>query len=794
MNNKREFSKQRKMFNNGNIKTVNDVPPQSNSVQVMIASFPLQSDPNEVYNYLRSFLHYNRIDLKTDNNGHFKGYIFVYFDNYNLAKAFTYKKSYYNKKLLDVRIIIDSNQHITDCLNFAREPKQIFVTNLPSYYDKRDVSVLFDQFGKTTEITIMNNKEKRANICIVTFVKTSSCKKAIVTGKIKIDGHGVIFINYAQPKFSKYMLVKIHPTLRRYIKQISRGVKNYDPEEFLKLQDQVLADNESLQCLEKLEDMPKKGKKRIEFGKKTNPKEKNFIQYEGYPREVDDHEAPAGTNNLQETTDFNYIYQENESDLNAILSQPKDYNHQVIIGGNSDKGHVDSTSIQKNHFIRKDHLKKEFRGECESIDLKKRDANLKLKKSEGYSTCSDKSNEFCEDFAKKLNQHEAGYENNYKGTDCNNFEKHFDNYNSDSVKFNFENGTNISSTENYKNPQQFSTKQPLVDESSQKKISDLNGYSKEFEMDVQYQNLCTYNNGQNGQNYQYEDYYQYYDNQQYHNQNVQNNITDNNSHKNQTYGEKQDSVHFQNVNRECDKPNYQTNELYQDNDYQNSYYGSEYMNYADNTVDHTGESKDSNNLYYPNNDKAYDFYSNNYYAAYNQNWDYCEQTDCDSSLAQNDYAKYEDYNQKSYLTNDSGLNYGVYNQAYDQVNTKANPNDYQIYDAYDLNAKNSRDSGNKNYDCKLQSQQSRNFYADIENLVNDDYGVDHEKLKNQLNGDFNSYATELTSTADSITQKKVIDNANKEVQIGGTKLMANKIYYGSELSEVNAKAFQQGKC
>ena len=88
--------------------------------------------------------------------------------------------------------------------------------------------------------------------------------------------------------------------------------------------------------------------------------------------------APAGTNNLQETTDFNYIYQENESDLNAILSQPKDYNHQVIIGGNSDKGHVDSTSIQKNHFIRKDHLKKEFRGECESIDLKKRDANLKF--------------------------------------------------------------------------------------------------------------------------------------------------------------------------------------------------------------------------------------------------------------------------------------------------------------------------------------------------------------------------------------------------------------------------------
>ena len=55
---------------------------------------------------------------------------------------------------------------------------------------------------------------------------------SISAKKIKIDGHGVIFINYAQPKFSKYMLVKIHPTLRKYIKSITRGELNYDPCEF----------------------------------------------------------------------------------------------------------------------------------------------------------------------------------------------------------------------------------------------------------------------------------------------------------------------------------------------------------------------------------------------------------------------------------------------------------------------------------------------------------------------------------------------------------------------------------
>ena len=216
--------------------------------------------------------------------------------------------------MLDVRVIIDSNQHITDCLNSAREPKQIFVTNLPLYYDKRDVSVMFDQFGKITDMTIMNNKEKKANIGIVTFLKSSSAKRAITAKKIKIEGHGVIFINYAQPKFSKYMLVKIHPSLRRYIKSVSRGEKTYDPAEFLNLQEDVLKNNESLQCLEKNKTFNKKFQKKAD-ATHSDPETKNFFKGKNFSQIQNKNlEEFDYTKAVEYQQDSNFLTKANEND------------------------------------------------------------------------------------------------------------------------------------------------------------------------------------------------------------------------------------------------------------------------------------------------------------------------------------------------------------------------------------------------------------------------------------------------------------------------------------------------
>ena len=205
----------------------------------MVANFSLNSNPNVIYDFLRSIICDSRIDLKLDKNSYFKGYVFVYFKTIQDAKAFASKKTYYKQKLLDVRIMTDSRQHIQDCLDSAKDPKQIFVTNLPEYYDKKQVSLLFDQFGKLDEVKILINKQKQANIGVIRFAEICATKKAIQLKKIKIEGHGVVFINYAQPKFSKYMLVKIHPILRKYLKSVSRGEKFYNPDDFLALQEEV---------------------------------------------------------------------------------------------------------------------------------------------------------------------------------------------------------------------------------------------------------------------------------------------------------------------------------------------------------------------------------------------------------------------------------------------------------------------------------------------------------------------------------------------------------------------------
>ena len=277
----------------------NHEPISSESVQVMIASFHLNSDPNDVYEFLRSILYDNRIDLKLDNNSYFKGYVFVYFQNIQRATVFINKRTYYRQKLLDTRIIIDSGQHIQDCLDSAKDPRQIFVTNLPVYYDKKEISYLFDQFGEVVEITIMRNKEKQANIGVITFSDKSATEKAIKSKKVKIDGHGVAFINYAQPKFSKYMLVKIHPDLRKYLKSVSRGENFYNPADFMALQEKVQTSGDSLQCsnkytksmLAKVQNCFDKDQKSSNF--KNSKNEKNSNNFEKQSRETNENCSSA---------------------------------------------------------------------------------------------------------------------------------------------------------------------------------------------------------------------------------------------------------------------------------------------------------------------------------------------------------------------------------------------------------------------------------------------------------------------------------------------------------------------
>jgi len=85
-------------------------------------------------------------------------------------------------------------------------------------------------------------KEKRAvDFAYVNYFETPSALRAAKNKTLFLNAIA-LEIKLSRPKFSKKMLMNVPTKLKSYIKQVQKGLIEYCPFEFAKIEDEMVAD------------------------------------------------------------------------------------------------------------------------------------------------------------------------------------------------------------------------------------------------------------------------------------------------------------------------------------------------------------------------------------------------------------------------------------------------------------------------------------------------------------------------------------------------------------------------
>jgi RNA recognition motif-containing protein len=166
----------------------------------------------------------------------------VVFDTLKEAQDFANQIHVYDNKVLDCKVSLQHQDYITTSLNNIREPKKIFVDKIPKKVNKKDLENTFGVYGEIEEIIVIEKEKRSINFAYITYFDTESAQKCVTAPETKVCAGTRLSVVFARPKFSKKMLLEIPPLLKEYIRQIQKGLKEYDPKDFVNLRVEVVGE------------------------------------------------------------------------------------------------------------------------------------------------------------------------------------------------------------------------------------------------------------------------------------------------------------------------------------------------------------------------------------------------------------------------------------------------------------------------------------------------------------------------------------------------------------------------
>lgn len=207
---------------------------------VFVGGLPKCREVESVDHFMKSIASKGIHNIIIDAKKKLRGFAFITFETMKEAQDFLKKEHRYEGKLLDCKMSLEHNDYISSSLINLREPKKVFVDDVPNIYSKQHLLEVFKSFGKVKELITIDKFKKDLCFVYVKFVEFESAKKAISQGTIEIDKDHVHQVRYAKPKFSKKILDKVPEEIRGYIREIQRNERDYDPDDFSKIEDAVL--------------------------------------------------------------------------------------------------------------------------------------------------------------------------------------------------------------------------------------------------------------------------------------------------------------------------------------------------------------------------------------------------------------------------------------------------------------------------------------------------------------------------------------------------------------------------
>jgi hypothetical protein len=158
------------------------------------------------------------------------------------ARDFANQRHVYDDKVLDCKVSLHHQDYITTSLNNIREPKKIFVDKIPKNVAKIYLEKTFGVYGEIEEIILIEKEKRNINFAYITYFDTESAQKCVTAPEPKICAGTRLTVVFARPKFSKKMLLEIPPLLKECIRQIQKGLKEYDPKDFVNLRVEVMGE------------------------------------------------------------------------------------------------------------------------------------------------------------------------------------------------------------------------------------------------------------------------------------------------------------------------------------------------------------------------------------------------------------------------------------------------------------------------------------------------------------------------------------------------------------------------
>lgn len=228
--------------NKGDIRSIESLNETSESqgTSALIAGFPKELCSDTINEFFADICPNNKVTVMTKGKSKFKGMVFVLFATIEEATEFTKKELVYKGKMLDIKLAIDTDDFIQNCLEDLRHPKKVYINKIPKNFEKNQIVETFSQFGEVHQVNIIHRTDRVNNFAYVTFVDSKSAVETVNHKFLELEEDFKIRISYAKPNFTKRMLFKVNPALRNYLKKIQNGKKEYDPADFIQFEQTIL--------------------------------------------------------------------------------------------------------------------------------------------------------------------------------------------------------------------------------------------------------------------------------------------------------------------------------------------------------------------------------------------------------------------------------------------------------------------------------------------------------------------------------------------------------------------------
>jgi RNA recognition motif-containing protein len=174
--------------------------------------------------------------LVTDIKNRSRGFAFIIFKTQDEAQAFAKIEHVHEGKILDCQVSLDYNEHITSSLRNIREPRKVFVDKIPKGFTKHDIKNTLAIYGPIDGVILIAKEKREINFAYVCFSGSESARMCVDSKHLILNENNQLSFVFARPKFSKRMLINMPALLKEYIRQIQKGLKEYDPKDFASLE------------------------------------------------------------------------------------------------------------------------------------------------------------------------------------------------------------------------------------------------------------------------------------------------------------------------------------------------------------------------------------------------------------------------------------------------------------------------------------------------------------------------------------------------------------------------------